>query len=71
MMRTNLLSDAATATMGRPNNGAGPARLGTGFGLDFAIVEDPAAAVSLDGAGSYYWGGAAGAWFWTRIRRPT
>ena len=64
MMRTNHLSDAATATMGRPNNGAGPARLGTGFGLDFAIVEDPAAAGEPCGAGSYYWGGAAGAWFW-------
>jgi len=64
MMRTNHLSDAATATMSRPDNGAGPARPGHGFGLDFAVMEDPAAAGEPDAAGSYYWGGAAGTWFW-------
>ncbi|MDH3735234.1 MAG: beta-lactamase family protein [Gemmatimonadota bacterium] len=36
---------------------------GTGFGLDFAVVLDP---VEADGVsrGEYYWGGAAGTWFW-------
>ena len=36
---------------------------GTGFGLDFAVVLDP---VEADGIskGEYYWGGAAGTWFW-------
>ena len=36
---------------------------GLGFGLDFAIVTDP---VEADGVseGEYYWGGAAGTWFW-------
>jgi CubicO group peptidase (beta-lactamase class C family) len=36
---------------------------GTGFGLDFAVIMDP---VEADGVskGEYYWGGAAGTWFW-------
>ncbi len=37
---------------------------GTGFGLDFAVVEDPAAAGGYVGEGTYYWGGYAGTWFW-------
>jgi CubicO group peptidase (beta-lactamase class C family) len=37
---------------------------GTGFGLDFAVVTDPTAANSKQGAGSYYWFGIAGTWFW-------
>ncbi|MBC7983259.1 MAG: beta-lactamase family protein [Candidatus Obscuribacterales bacterium] len=37
---------------------------GTGFGLDFAVVYDPAAANSKQGEGSYYWSGIAGTWFW-------
>lgn len=36
---------------------------GTSFGLDFAIVENPVAAESYS-KGEYYWGGAAGTWFW-------
>ncbi len=63
MMRTNHLSDEATAAMGRPNNGV-TARPGTGFGLDFAVVDDPAAAGEPYATGAYYWGGAAGTWFW-------
>ncbi|MAK59902.1 MAG: serine hydrolase [Ponticaulis sp.] len=37
---------------------------GQGFGLDFGIVTDPVAAESEQGEGSFYWGGAAGTWFW-------
>jgi CubicO group peptidase (beta-lactamase class C family) len=37
---------------------------GTGFGLDFAVVEDPVAAGGYGGEGTYYWGGYAGTWFW-------
>ena len=37
---------------------------GQGFGLDFGIVTDPEAAGSEQGKGSFYWGGAAGTWFW-------
>jgi CubicO group peptidase (beta-lactamase class C family) len=44
----------------RPNSGLA----GTGFGLGVAVVHDPAAANSKQGAGSYYWSGIAGTWFW-------
>jgi CubicO group peptidase (beta-lactamase class C family) len=37
---------------------------GTGFGLDFAVVEDPVLAGGYGGEGTYYWGGYAGTWFW-------
>jgi CubicO group peptidase (beta-lactamase class C family) len=36
---------------------------GTGFGLDFAVILDPVEANSIS-KGEYYWGGAAGTWFW-------
>ncbi len=36
---------------------------GTVFGLDFAVITDPVEAESYS-AGEYYWGGAAGTWFW-------
>ena len=53
LMRTNMLP-ASAPTMGP----------GTGFGLDFAVVEDPAAAGGYVGQGTYFWGGYAGTWFW-------
>jgi len=37
---------------------------GAGFGLDFAIYTDPVAAGGYYGKGSFWWGGAAGTWFW-------
>ncbi len=37
---------------------------GAGFGLDFGIYTDPVAAGGYFGKGSYFWGGAAGTWFW-------
>ena len=36
---------------------------GQGFGLNFAVVQDPVEADSIS-PGEYYWGGAAGTWFW-------
>jgi CubicO group peptidase (beta-lactamase class C family) len=43
--------------------GGGP---GVGFGLDFAVVEDPAKQRSKEymPKGSFFWGGAFGTWFW-------
>ena len=41
-----------------------PGQAGQGFGVDFAIIFDPVAAESPQGAGTYYWSGAAGTWFW-------
>ncbi|MFX8910942.1 serine hydrolase, partial [Acinetobacter baumannii] len=37
---------------------------GTGFGLGFAVVMDPAKSLSPSTAGEYYWGGAASTAFW-------
>jgi CubicO group peptidase (beta-lactamase class C family) len=35
-----------------------------GFGLDFAVSLDPPSANLPYGKGTFYWGGAAGTWFW-------
>lgn len=53
LMRTNVL--APTVPILAP---------GAGFGLDFAVYTDPVAAGGYYGKGSYWWGGAAGTWFW-------
>ena len=37
---------------------------GEGFGIDVAVVLDPALSESPVAEGSYWWGGAAGTWFW-------
>ena len=37
---------------------------GTGFGLGFAVITDPAAMGVLGSVGEYNWGGAAGTLFW-------
>ncbi len=37
---------------------------GTGFGLGFAVVDDPVKSKVLGTAGSYHWGGAASTAFW-------
>lgn len=60
LMASNHLSDVVMAAPGAMFS---PAR-GVGFGLDFAVVTDPARAGTLQGEGSYSWGGAAGTWFW-------
>jgi len=40
------------------------AMAGTGFGLGFSVLLDPAASQSLGSAGQYAWGGAASTAFW-------
>jgi CubicO group peptidase (beta-lactamase class C family) len=37
---------------------------GAGFGLDFAVYTDAVAAGGYYGKGTFWWGGAAGTWFW-------
>ncbi len=54
MMHTNHMSAEATANM----------RPGMGFGMDFMIYEDPAAAGEPHAPGAYYWLGIDGTWFW-------
>ena len=58
LMRTNVLAEGVHVDLRGPNEP------GIGFGLDFAIVMDPAAANTTEGRNSFYWGGAFGTWFW-------
>ena len=37
---------------------------GAGFGLDFAVYTEPVAAGGYYSKGTFWWGGAAGTWFW-------
>jgi CubicO group peptidase (beta-lactamase class C family) len=60
LMASNHLTDIVMAA---PDASFSPAK-GVGFGLDFAVVTDPARDGTLQGEGTYSWGGAAGTWFW-------
>ncbi len=42
----------------------GPDQPGIGFGLDFAVIEDPSKVPTPQGKDTFYWGGAFGTWFW-------
>jgi CubicO group peptidase (beta-lactamase class C family) len=58
LMRTNVLNEGVFVDL------YGPKEPGIGFGLDFAIVLDPAKANTPRGRNTFYWGGAFGTWFW-------
>jgi CubicO group peptidase (beta-lactamase class C family) len=58
LMRTNVLPDGVMVDL------YGPKEPGIGFGMDVAIVVDPAAAQTPRGKNTFYWGGAFGTWFW-------
>lgn len=62
LMGTNAIPEKVLVT----SNGTTGSRFNeaVGFGLDFAVVNDPRKAGSLEGKGSMSWGGAAGTWFW-------
>ncbi|MDZ4364897.1 serine hydrolase domain-containing protein [Brevundimonas sp.] len=62
LMATNMIPDAVLAT-------TNPFRLlpfnpAFGFGLDFAVMLDPAAIGAVEGRGTLSWGGGGGTWFW-------
>jgi CubicO group peptidase (beta-lactamase class C family) len=61
LMTQNHIGDLGIYSDGTAAN---PGRPGQKFGLDFAIYVDPVAAQTQQGKGTYYWGGAAGTWFW-------
>ncbi len=63
MGRNHLPGNQDLATFGRPLNAESP-QAGTGFGLGFAVVLDPAAGKSVCSAGELSWGGAASTAFW-------
>jgi CubicO group peptidase (beta-lactamase class C family) len=54
MMRTNHVNPDPLKTMPP----------GTGWGMDFNVIMDPAAAGEPYSPGSYTWWGIAGTWFW-------
>jgi CubicO group peptidase (beta-lactamase class C family) len=58
LMHANVLEPDVNVTLYSPET------RGLGFGMDFAIVQDPAAAKTHQGIESFYWGGAFGTWFW-------
>ena len=64
LMQTNYVTDEARRTMVAGGAGHWSSMPGQGFGLDFAIALDPAATGEPYPKGVYYWGGAAGTWFW-------
>ena len=60
IMRTNSLRDGLNLRGSLTSQG----QAGQGFGVDFAVIIDPEKANSPNSPGTYYWGGAAGTWFW-------
>ena len=63
-MRMNHLPEDQT-TMGMSISTHSPlAAEGTGFGLGFAVVLDPAELQSISSHGNFSWGGAASTYFW-------
>ncbi|MDF1765991.1 MAG: serine hydrolase [Gammaproteobacteria bacterium] len=60
IMRTNSLRDELNLRGSLTSEG----QAGQGFGVDFAVITDPARAGSRNSPGTYYWAGAAGTWFW-------
>ena len=60
LMRTNVLEPGVVVDLYGPTYNIE----GIGFGLDFAIILDPAKAKTPEGKNSFYWGGAFGTWFW-------
>jgi CubicO group peptidase (beta-lactamase class C family) len=63
LMRTNVLAEGMGLFQERPEEFR-RAMAGQGFGLGVAVVNEPSANGYAAPAGSYYWGGAAGTWFW-------
>ena len=67
-MTTNQLpGNRDLAAMGQRVHSEAPFE-GTGFGLGFSVVLDPAAANVIDSVGDFGWGGAASTYFWVDPR---
>ncbi|MEO9968326.1 MAG: serine hydrolase domain-containing protein [Hyphomonadaceae bacterium] len=62
LMRTNVLPEGIQLSSLGQN--AGETREGIGFGLDLGLLLDADAGGFPHTTGSYFWGGAAGTWFW-------
>jgi CubicO group peptidase (beta-lactamase class C family) len=65
MTRNHLPGGADMASLARSTIAVSEASgSGVGFGLGFAVTLDPARALRAGNAGDFYWGGAAGTYFW-------
>ena len=62
LMSTNILSGGQKVDIDGDLSSAQTDRLG--FGLNFGVIMGAESNKSKYGDGSYYWGGAAGTWFW-------
>ena len=62
LMTTNLLPPEIA--LSSDGSASGEAYPGIGFGLNVGVIFDPVAADTPQAPGSYFWGGAAGTWFW-------
>jgi len=61
-MRTNVLTKNQTVNIS--GNTLPSTEASIGFGLNFGTVNSNGHASVKQGDGTYYWGGAAGTWFW-------
>lgn len=61
-MRTNLLKDHQRLSLSGTLDSAASDTLG--FGLGFGVVTNRVSDTPVPGEGIYFWGGAAGTWFW-------
>ena len=62
LMRKNALRDDLDVNL--TGNLTREQVAGLGFGLDFGVIVDAEASPSPYGQDTYFWGGAAGTWFW-------
>jgi len=62
LMRTNVLPGGMNLSSLGQNSGE--VREGLGFGLDLGLLVDSDAGDFPHPSGAYFWGGAAGTWFW-------
>ena len=53
LMRTSVLKPGVMVDL------YGPDQPGIGFGLDFAVIEDPSKVPTPQGRDTFYWGGAS------------
>ena len=59
-----LASNHLTEEIRAKPHGEFSATTGIGYGVNVSVVLDPTKAGTLQGEGTYSWGGAAGTWFW-------
>lgn len=66
LMRTDVLTEGQKVSMSDNLSSSLPGATleMLGFGLDFGIIHNDGSGKAVYGDGTYFWGGAAGTWFW-------